>query len=117
MTTTKRGYKLHDKFQVINDKYSCGYYNVGMIVELVHDDGTDRPLFSVISGSTCKQRRPDGSICYIPSDDVQLLDKKEQKEQTVIAKQSSIDNYEFRIRTLEKENAFLTSMLMNAGLL
>ena len=114
MTAKKRGYKLHDKFQVINDKYSGGYYNVGMIVELVHDDGTDRPLFSVISGSTSKQRRPDGSICYIPSDDVQLLYKKEQ---TVVAKQSSIDNYEFRIRTLEKENAFLTSMLMNAGLL
>lgn len=114
MTTKKHGYKLHDKFQVINDKYSCGYYNVGMIVELVHDDGTDRPLFSVISGSTSKQHRPDGSICYIGLDNVQLLSKKEQ---TVSEKQYANDNYEFRIRTLEKENAFLTSMLMNAGLL
>ena len=113
MTTTKHGYKLHDKFQVIHDKYSCGYYNVGMIVELVFDDGTDSPMFSVISGSNSKYC-PDGSICYITLGDVQLLYKKEQ---TVIAKQSSIDNYEFRIRTLEKENAFLTSMLMNAGLL
>ena len=108
MTTKKHGYKLHDKFQVINDKDSRGFYNVGMIVELVRDDGTDRPLFRVISGSTSKQRRPDGSTCYIGLDNVQLLDKKEQ---------SSNENYEFRIRTLEKENAFLTSMLMNAGLL
>lgn len=113
MTTTKRGYKVHDKFQVINDKDSGGYYNVGMIVELVHDDGTDITLFSIISGSASKYR-PDGSICYIELDNVQLLDKKEQ---TVVAKQYANDNYEFRIRTLEKENAFLTSMLMNAGLL
>ena len=116
MTTKKHGYKLHDKFQVINDKYSYGYYNVGMIVELVHDDGTDMPKFRVISGSTCKYRL-DGSTCYIVLDNVQLLNKKEQTEQKVIAKQSSNDNYEFRIRVLEKENAFLTSMLMNAGLL
>lgn len=108
MTTKKHGYKLHDIFQVINDKYSCGYYNVGMIVELVHDDRTNRPLFSVISGSTSKQHRPDGSTCYIDLDNVKLLRKKEQYAN---------DNYEFRIRTLEKENAFLTSMLMNAGLL
>ena len=108
MTTKKHGYKLHDKFQVINDKYSGGYYNVGMIVELVHDDGTDGPLFSVISGSTSKQHRPDGSTCYIGLANVQLLCKKEQY---------SNDNYEFRIRVLEKENAFLASMLMNAGLL
>ena len=113
MTTKKHGYKLHDKFQVINDQGSGGYYNVGMIVELVHDDGTDIPIFRVISGSTSKDR-PDGSTCYIRLDRLQLLDKKEQK---VIAKQSSNDNYEFRIRTLEKENAFLASMLMNAGLL
>ena len=113
MTTKKHGYKLHDKFQVINDKYSGGYYNVGMIVELVFDDGTNILMFSVISGSNSKYC-PDGSICYLPLDNVQLLNKKEQK---VIAKQSSNDNYEFRIRTLEKENAFLTSMLMNAGLL
>ena len=113
MTAKKHGYKLHDKFQVINDKYSCGYYNVGMIVELVFDDGTNSPMFSVISGSNSKYC-PDGSICYITLSDVQLLYKKEQ---TVIAKQYSNDNYEFRIRTLEKENAFLTSMLMNAGLL
>ena len=116
MTAKKHGYKLHDKFQVIHDKYSCGFYNVGMIVELVHDDGTDIPIFKVISGSTSKYR-PDGSTCYIRLDRLQLLNKKEQKEQKVIAKQSSNDNYEFRIRTLEKENAFLTSMLMNAGLL
>ena len=113
MTTTKRGYKLHDKFQVIHDKYSCGFYNVGMIVELVHDDGTDIPIFRVISGSTSKDR-PDGSTCSMRLDRLQLLRKKEQ---TVVAKQSSNDNYEFRIRTLEKENAFLTRMLMNAGLL
>ena len=113
MTTTKHGYKLHDKFQVIHDKYSCGYYNVGMIVELVFDDGTNSPMFSVISGSNSKYC-PDGSICYITLGDVQLLYKKEQ---TVVAKQSSIDNYEFRIRVLEKENAFLARMLMNAGLL
>ena len=113
MTTKKHGYKLHDKFQVINDEGSDGYYNVGMIVELVIDDGTEAPLFRVISGSTSKYR-PDGSIWYIELDHVQLLRKKEQ---TVIAKQSSNDNYEFRIRVLEKENAFLTSMLMNAGLL
>ena len=113
MTTTKHGYKLHDKFQVINDKSSYGYYNVGMIVELVHDDGTDIPVFRVISGSTSKAC-PDGSTCYIRFARLQLLRKKEQ---TVVAKQSSNDNYEFRIRTLEKENAFLTSMLMNAGLL
>ena len=113
MTAKKHGYKLHDKFQVIHDKYSCGYYNVGMIVELVFDDGTNSPMFSVISGSNSKYC-PDGSICYITLGDVQLLSKKEQ---TVVAKQSSNDNYEFRIRTLEKENAFLTSMLMNAGLL
>ena len=116
MTTKKHGYKLHDKFQVINDKDSDGYYNVGMIVELVYDDGTDLPMFHVISGSNAKSR-PDGSTCYIELARLQLLDKKEQKEQTVIAKQSSNDNYEFRIRVLEKENAFLTSMLMNAGLL
>lgn len=114
MTTKKRGYKLHDTFQVINDKDSNGYYNKGMIVELVYDDGTDSPLFSVISGSTSKPRSPDGSTCYIGLDNVHLLSKKEQ---TVSEKQSSNDNYEFRIRTLEKENAFLTSMLMNAGLL
>lgn len=114
MTTTKHGYKLHDKFQVIHDKYSYGYYNVGMIVELVNNDnGTDIPRFRVISGSTSKYC-PDGSTCYIRLDRLQLLRKKEQ---IVIAKQSSTDNYEFRIRTLEKENAFLTSMLMNAGLL
>ena len=113
MTAKKRGYKLHDKFQVINDEGGVGFYNVGMIVELVHNDGTEMPLFSVISGSTSKYH-PDGSICYITLGDVQLLNKKEQ---TVVAKQSSNDNYEFRIRTLEKENAFLTSMLMNAGLL
>ena len=113
MTTKKHGYKLHDKFQVINDQGSGGYYNVGMIVELVHDDGTNIPIFRVISGSTSKYR-PDGSTCYIELDNVRLLRKKEQ---TVVAKQSSNDNYEFRIRTLEKENAFLTSMLMNAGLL
>ena len=107
MTAKKRGYKLHDKFQVIHDKYSCGFYNVGMIVELVHDDGTDMPKFSVISGSTSKHC-PDGATCYIELKNVRLLRKKEQ---------SSNDNYEFRIRTLEKENAFLTSMLMNAGLL
>ena len=113
MTAKKRGYKLHDKFQVINDEGGAGYYNVGMIVELVIDDGTNSPLFSVISGSTSKYH-PDGSTCYITLGDVQLLYKKEQ---TVVAKQSSKDNYEFRIRVLEKENAFLTSMLMNAGLL
>ena len=113
MTAKKRGYKLHDKFQVINDESSWEYYNAGMIVELVHDDGTDMPLFSIISGSHSKYH-PDGSTCYIELDNVRLLRKKEQ---TVVAKQSSIDNYEFRIRTLEKENAFLTSMLMNAGLL
>ena len=113
MTTKKRGYKLHDKFQVIHDEYSCGFYNVGMIVELVHDDGTDIPIFKVISGSTSKDC-PDGSTCYIELDNVRLLHKKEQ---TVIAKQYANDNYEFRIRTLEKENAFLTRMLMNAGLL
>ena len=39
------------------------------------------------------------------------------KVQKVISKQYSKENYEFRIRVLEKENAFLTSMLMNAGLL
>ena len=113
MPTKKRGYKLHDKFQVINDEGGAGYYNVGMIVELVHDDGTDMPLFSIISGSPSKYRL-DGSTCYIGLDNVQLLRKKEQK---VIAKQYANDNYEFRIRTLEKENAFLASMLMNAGLL
>ena len=113
MTATKRGYKLHDKFQVINDKSSYGYYNVGMIVELVHDDGTNSPMFRVISDSNSEDC-PDGSICCITLDNVQLLRKKEQ---TVVAKQSSNDNYEFRIRTLEKENAFLASMLMNAGLL
>ena len=113
MTAKKRGYKLHDKFQVINDEGGAGYYNVGMLVELVQDDGTDMPLFSIISGSHSKYH-PDGSTCYIELDNVRLLRKKEQ---TVVAKQSSIDNYEFRIRTLEKENAFLTSMLMNAGLL
>ena len=113
MTAKKRGYKLHDKFQVINDEGGAGFYNVGMIVELVHDDGTDIPIFKVISGSTSKYR-PDGSTCPIRLDRLQLLRKKEQ---TVVAKQSSNDNYEFRIRTLEKENAFLTSMLMNAGLL
>lgn len=113
MTTKKHGYKLYDKFQVINDEGGAGYYNVGMLVELVQDDGTDMPLFSIISGSHSKYR-PDGSTCYIELDNVRLLRKKEQ---TVVAKQSSIDNYEFRIRTLEKENAFLTSMLMNAGLL
>ena len=107
MTTKKHGYKLHDKFQVINDEDSGGYYNVGMIVELVHNDGTDMPLFSLISGSHSKYR-PEGSTCYIKLDNVQLLSKKEQ---------SSNENYEFRIRVLEKENAFLTSMLMNAGLL
>ena len=107
MTTKKHGYKLHDKFQVINDQGSGGYYNVGMIVELVYDDGTDIPMFHVISGSSSKYR-PDGSICYIGLKNVQLLCKKEQYAN---------DNYEFRIRTLEKENAFLTSMLMNAGLL
>ena len=80
MTTTKYGYKLHDKFQVINDQGSSEYYNVGMIVELVHDDGTDSPLFSVISGSTSK-KRPDGTTCYIELGNVQLLDKKEQREQ------------------------------------
>ena len=116
MTAKKRGYKLHDKFQVINDEGGAEYYNVGMLVELVQDDGTDMPLFSIISGSPSKYRL-DESSCYIPLDNVQLLNKKEQKEQTVVAKQSSNDNYEFRIRTLEKENAFLTSMLMNAGLL
>ena len=113
MTAKKCGYKLHDKFQVINDEGGARYYNVGMIVELVQDDGTDMPLFSIISGSHSKYYS-DGSICYIMLGDVQLLNKKEQ---TVVAKQSSNDNYEFRIRTLEKENAFLTSMLMNAGLL
>ena len=112
MTAKKHGYKLHDKFQVINDEGGAGYYNVGMIVELVHD-GNDMTLFSIISGSPSKYR-PDGSTCYIGLDNVRLLRKKEQ---TVVAKQSSNDNYEFRIRTLEKENAFLTSMLMNAGLL
>ena len=113
MTAKKRSYKVHDKFQVINDEGGAGYYNVGMIVELIHDDGTDIPIFRVISGSTSKAL-PDGSTCYIRLDRLQLLCKKEQK---VIAKQCSNDNYEFRIRTLEKENAFLTSMLMNAGLL
>ena len=107
MTAKKHGYKLHDKFQVINDEGGSGYYNVGMIVELVHDDGTEMPLFSVISGSTSKYCQ-DGETCYIGLNNVRLLRKKEQ---------SSNDNYEFRIRTLEKENAFLTSMLMNAGLL
>lgn len=107
MTTTKRGYKLHDKFQVINDEGGAGYYNVGMIVELVHDDGTEVPLFSVISGSA-SEYTPDGATCYIELNHVRLLRKKEQYAN---------DNYEFRIRTLEKENAFLTSMLMNAGLL
>ena len=109
MTTKKHGYKLHDKFQVINDQGSGGYYNVGMIVELVDEDGTgtDIPMFHVISGSSSKHR-PDGSTCYIGLANVQLLCKKEQY---------SNDNYEFRIRVLEKENAFLTGMLMNAGLL
>ena len=107
MTAKKHGYKLHDKFQVINDEGGAGYYNVGMIVELVIDDGTEMPLFSVISGSTSKYH-PDGATCYIELNSVRLLRKKEQY---------SNDNYEFRIRTLEKENAFLTSMLMNAGLL
>ena len=107
MTAKKHGYKLHDKFQVINDEGGAGYYNVGMIVELVIDDGTEMPLFSVISGSTSKYR-PDGATCYIELNSVRLLRKKEQY---------SNDNYEFRIRVLEKENAFLASMLMNAGLL
>ena len=80
MTAKKRGYKLHDKFQVINDEGGAGYCNVGMIVELVQDDGTDMPLFSVISGSTSKYH-PDGSTCYIELDNVRLLRKKEQKEQ------------------------------------
>ena len=78
-----------------------------MIVELVNDDETDSPMFSVISDSTSKYT-PDGATCYIELDNVRLLRKKEQKAN---------ENYEFRIRALEKENAFLTSMLMNAGLL
>ena len=53
-----------------------------------------------------------GSTCSYDQDTKDCF-----KVQTVVAKQSSNDNYEFRIRTLEKENAFLTSMLMNAGLL
>lgn len=107
MTAKKHGYKLHDKFQVINDEDSGGFYNVGMIVELANDNGTDIPMFRIISGSTSKLRL-NGESCYIGLKNIRLLNKKEQKAN---------ENYEFRIRVLEKENAFLTSMLMNAGLL
>ena len=78
MTTKKHGYKLHDIFQVINDEYSYGFYNVGMIVELVIDDGTEMPLFRVISGSTSKDC-PDGATRYIELENVRLLRKKKNK--------------------------------------
>ena len=83
MTTKKHGYKLHDKFQVINDKDSYGDYNVGMIVELVIDDGTEMPLFRVISGSTSKDC-PDGATRYIELENVRLLRKKEQDRNTLV---------------------------------
>lgn len=76
MTAKKRGYKLHDKFQVINDEGGAGYYNVGMLVELVYADGTDIPIFHVISGSSSKYC-PDGSTCHIGLANLQLLRKKE----------------------------------------
>ena len=78
MTTKKHGYKLHDKFRVINDEDNGGFYNVGMIVELVNDDGTDIPEFRIISGSTSKLRL-NGENCYIGLKNIQLLNKKEQK--------------------------------------
>lgn len=51
------GYKVGDKFEVINTKE---YFSLGSIVELYEDDRTVFPLFKLISGNCELNLLPDG---------------------------------------------------------
>ena len=72
----KLGYKVGDKF-IVTENYVFAY---GSIIELEHDDGSEGPLFKLISGS-CKYNnakgKKAGAYC-----DLYYVQKIEDKEMT-----------------------------------
>ena len=67
------GYKVGNKFEVISDHGGGGYVNIGMIVELIADDGSDLPKFKAIAHDKSRSMGNTGER-FIRLDAVRLLD-------------------------------------------
>jgi hypothetical protein len=66
---TDKGFRIGEKYKVINDGRGAGFYKVGMIVEFNADDGTESPRFKYISHPNHHGREG----CYIRLEDLEPL--------------------------------------------
>ena len=76
-TATDRGFEIGKLYRVINDKNSS-YYKLGMIVRFSLDDGSNCPLFELISGEP-KSTLFDG-MYYIGLDNLELVETQDNHE-------------------------------------
>ena len=68
---TARGFEIGKLYRVINDKNSS-YYKLGMIVRFFLDDGSDCPLFELISGEPKSAKRT--GLYYIGLDNLEPVE-------------------------------------------
>ena len=73
-TATDRGFEIGKLYRVINDENSS-YYKKGMVVKLIRDDDSDRPLFELISGEYKRTTR--AGLYYIDLNDLEPVEAAE----------------------------------------
>lgn len=101
----KLGYKVGNKFEVISDRNGGGYTNIGMIVELIADDGSDLPRFKAIAHDKSKSMDNTGER-FIHLDAVRLLDSTPQSSDNTFL----LNEY---IRINYPKDAFLRVLIDN----